>query len=528
MRRVALPLLLVTMALNPPLCAAPFTAAGTLDQELVSQVVGAALAFMAPRTLEPIPMPQLALWGLHGLAVLDPGFSVTLQGEGKGATLRLSTAGNQEVLVRPAPSPDDAAAWGEAVAAVMRAGWDVSEPARRAGRQALINGFFDELFSHLDPYSRYEPPQEAEAERQRRAGSGGVGMTLTARGGAFVVTEVAAGGPAAQAGIRPGDRIVAVDGEPTWGADVDAVAARLAGPERTLVELTLRARDGRIRTVTLERARVLPETVVLTRQEDLLVVRISSFSRNTGVRLAQELIRGLADPVPPRGVVIDLRDNRGGVLQQAVDAAALLQDSGIVAVTAGRDPEAAHVFIAKGRDLARFRPLVVLVDGDTASAAEIMAASLADQRRAVVVGSVTLGKGLVQTIEPLPDGGELLLSWSRVLAPLGWPIQGLGVLPQVCTSLGAAALDRELTALAHGQQPMASVLTGERSARAPLDPARVLELRAACPPTGRQDADLAAARFLIDTPEAYSAALLPQAAGMTVPQNLTPAAAVRN
>ena len=92
-----------------------------------------------------------------------------------------------------------------------------------------------------------------------------------------------------------------------------------------------------------------------------------------------------------------------------------------------------------------------MVDGRSASAAEILAAALADQGRAVVVGSSTLGKGLVQTIGPLPDGGELLVTWSRVLAPLGWPIQGLGVLPQVCTSLGVDSLMRQLAELAHGQ-----------------------------------------------------------------------------
>jgi carboxyl-terminal processing protease len=227
-------------------------------------------------------------------------------------------------------------------------------------------------------------------------------------------------------------------------------------------------------------------------------------------------------------VVLDLRDNRGGVLRQAVDAAALFQDKSLIAVTAGRDPAAAHVFLAPGNDLARFRPVVVLVDGDTASAAEIMAASLADQRRAVAVGSATLGKGLVQAVETLPDGGELFLSWSRVLAPFGWPLQDLGLLPQVCTSLGRAALDRQLAALAQGQQPMLAALERARAARAPLTPAAVQELRGPCPAAGQQDADLEAARFLIDTPEAYGAALLPRAAGMSLPQGLTAPSAVRN
>jgi carboxyl-terminal processing protease len=159
---------------------------------------------------------------------------------------------------------------------------------------------------------------------------------------------------------------------------------------------------------------------------------------------------------------------------------------------------------------------VVAVDGRTASAAEILAAALTDRGRAVAVGSTTLGKGLVQTIDPLPDGGELFVTWSRVLAPLGWPLQGLGVLPQVCTSLGEATLQRQLDALAEGTQPMQHEIDAARAARAPLSPTQVLAIRNACPAAEGRDADLATARVLIDNPAAYAAALLPplrQAAG---------------
>jgi len=133
---------------------------------------------------------------------------------------------------------------------------------------------------------------------------------------------------------------------------------------------------------------------------------------------------------------------------------------------------------------------------------------LSDQRRAVVVGSATLGKGLVQTILPLPNGGALSLTWSRVLAPLGWPLQALGVLPQVCTSLGEDALRHNLAELALGRQPMARPLTRSRTARAPMPPAEILEIRNACPASEGRDSDMAAAKFLIDTPMAYETALI--------------------
>ncbi len=514
-----------------------------------AQVAAAAMSFMAPRTLEALSMPQMAAWGLRGLTALDPRLTVEHSAEGRDAgtlSIRFDAAGAGRVLLkRPAPADDDSAGWGEAVAQIAQAGWEVSDQIRHAGTQGIIRSFFDELFNHMDPYSRYAPPGEAELDRVRRNGRAGVGITTVLRGGSFVVTALQAGGSAAQAGVRIGDRIQAVDGQSVQGADPGSVEALLAGPENTAVELTLRGRDGRSRTVLLDRLRVPPETVVARRNNDILVLAITGFSRSTGSRLAQELIRGVADP-RPHGVVLDLRGNRGGVLQQAVASAAMLQGVGVVAVTTGRAPEANHVFLADGRDLADDLPVVVLVDGNSASAAEILAASLADQRRAVVIGSATLGKGLVQTITSLPNGGELLVSWSRVLAPLGWPIQGLGVLPQVCTSLGTEALARQLAALGHGIQTMQPALIRHHQARAPLPPAEILEIRAACPAIatpmppapaagqgGGRDADFDAARHLIETPDAYATALLsvppvePQNPALPS-QGLTPDHRVRN
>ena len=213
------------------------------------------------------------------------------------------------------------------------------------------------------------------------------------------------------------------------------------------------------------------------------------------------------------GIVLDLRDNRGGLLRQAVTAADVFLPAGLVATTLGRDPDSMNVWHSTEGELAENVPVVILVDGRTASAAEILAASLADRGRAVVVGSATVGKGMVQTIDPLPDGGELFVTWSQTLAPLGWPIQGAGVLPQVCTSLGQDALNRQLALLSAGVQPMAKALRRARAARLPVPPAEVLEMRAPCPASEAKAADLETARLLIANPAAYAAALLPPMAG---------------
>jgi carboxyl-terminal processing protease len=154
--------------------------------------------------------------------------------------------------------------------------------------------------------------------------------------------------------------------------------------------------------------------------------------------------------------------------------------------------------------------LVVLVDGQTASAAEILAAALADNRRAVVVGSSTLGKGLVQAVTPLPDGGELFITWSRVLAPRSWPLQSLGVIPQVCTSLGPQQLSTQLNALKQGINLMAPTIAASRAGRAPMPIDQILAIRNACPADIGGDLDITAARFLMSSPAAYRAALVPQ------------------
>jgi len=148
-----------------------------------------------------------------------------------------------------------------------------------------------------------------------------------------------------------------------------------------------------------------------------------------------------------------------------------------------------------------------------------------------VVGSATLGKGLVQSIAPLPDGGELLVTWSRVLAPLGWPIQGLGVLPQVCTSVGDAALRHQLDHLSHGIQDMQRALARHRDARAPIPVSEILEIRNACPAAEGRDLDMFAARRLLHDAPAYAAALLgppPPAHGASAGRDLTAGTAMRN
>ncbi len=500
-------LVLISLFLVTPAVAAPAAAPG-FDASLSERVLAAALAFIEPRALDPVTLPELTVWGLRGLTALDPDLTT----QSRDGVVRLSIPG-RELFAAPLPAADSADQWARLAVTVAEAAWTVSPIVRQARTPGVIQSFLDELFNHLDPYSRYIPPAQAIEEATRQRGAAGAGLTLVRKGQVILVRAVVPEGPGANAGIRPGDIVMAVDGQPTRKADAPTVSSWIAGPEGTEVSIEVVTPSGRRRTVSLVRARVPPETVFSARSAALLVLRITVFADRTALRLAQAMTTALTVRHPPEGIVLDLRGNRGGLLAEAVGAADALLPAGVVAFTQGRDPAADRIWRSEPGELGENLPVVVMVDGRTASAAEVLAAALADRGRAVVVGSSTLGKGLVQTTDVLPDGGELFVTWSRVLAPLGWPIQGLGVLPQICTSRGRAALLGQLAALALGEQPMAGAIARARYARAPVPAAEVIAIRNVCPAAEGSEADLATARELVADPATYAAALLPPMRG---------------
>ncbi len=488
------------------LLAAPAHADPAFDTRLATDVYAAGLGFIPPRALDPVSVPDLALWGLRGLTALDPELMVERAGG-----LRLLAPGRSPFDF-PLPDTTAPAAWAGLAAALSEAGWAASPSVRRAGTPGVIQAFFDAMLPHLDPYSRYIAPAEAAEEEERRVGEAGVGLVLSEDPQGIVVAHAISDSPASRAGVHDGDRLLAVDGRATFAATPAEVGAWLAGPEGSEVNLEVSGGHGAHR-ITLKRAETPEENVFAARTDAALVVRLASFTDRTAERLASVLETDLEGSRPAYGIVLDLRGNRGGLMRQAVAAAGVLLPEGVVATTQGRDPAANRVWWSTQGRAAAGRPLVVMVDAQTASAAEILAAALADRGRGVVVGSSTQGKGLVQTITRLPDGSELALSWSRVLAPRGWPIQGLGVLPQVCTSLGQPAVRRQLDALASGVQPMSPILARARGARIPVPPAEIAAIRNACPPAAGTALDLEAASRMITDPGAYAVALLPVSAG---------------
>ncbi|MDQ3669488.1 MAG: S41 family peptidase [Actinomycetota bacterium] len=298
---------------------------------------------------------------------------------------------------------------------------------------ALKQPTIDRILASLDdPYTDYLTPEEYDLLKARTARSySGVGLTVgRARGG--LVVKAALQGPARQAGIRPGDLIVSIDGRRVRALPFQRSLELIKGKEGTVVRLMVRRpREGTLSFAVKRREIELPSLRARTidaGRVEIAYVRLLSFRVNAGERLEQRataLVKAGAD-----GILLDLRDNSGGLLAQAVRSVSLFVDKGVVCVTEGRR-HGRHVYDVTGKAQLPRIPLVVLVDRDSASAAEIVAAALGDHDRAVVVGEPTYGKAFVQSVRPLSNGAALKLTTAVFLTPSGRNLTGRGLAPDV-------------------------------------------------------------------------------------------------
>jgi carboxyl-terminal processing protease len=341
----------------------------------------------------------------------------------------LLAASPPAVTVKPVSSqltPFESAQLAEVIERVQRDYVDdVAHP-------ALVDDALRGIVSGLDPYSSYLDAEEYADLRVSTAGTyAGIGIEVSTADRALRVVRPFRDSPAAAAGIRSGDLIAAIDGEPV-GTDLDGAMARMRGPRGSTVKLAV-LRAGQLLPLEfkVERAQVDVHSVVVTRLESgYLYARISAFSDTTATDFAGNLARARRDfPEKPRGLVLDLRNNPGGVLESAVDVADQLLESGLIVTADGRTPAARFSMRATPGDVLPGVPVVVLVNGSTASAAEILAGALQDHRRGVLLGRRTFGKGFVQTVMPLAQGRAIKLTTSRYFTPSGRSIQGSGIEP---------------------------------------------------------------------------------------------------
>ena len=439
--------------------------------------------------IEPVSTRRVALAGIARLSRIDDKLGVSDTGAGAaGEGFGLNYDGHS-IAYYSMPADGNNRDWGSLVASLTAAARQASPRLAGLSEDVVQKAVFDGMTGSLDHYSRYATPKTARNQRAERDGYSGIGLTLEPVGNSFHVALLCPRGPAEQAGIRPGDELLAVDGVPTAGRPQDEVMDELRGPVGSAVAISTRqAGAARPRDMTLQRAFVTLPTVTMTRDGNIAVFRIASFNQATTQRLTEELAKAQRDAGGHlAGIVLDLRGDPGGLLDQAVSLADLFLKQGPIASTTGRHPASRQAFAASGKAVAPDLPIAVLVNGGSASAAEIVAAALQDHGRAVVIGSSSYGKGTVQTVLHLPNDGELILTWARLLTPSGRVLQGNGIVPTVCTS-----------DLAENETSVQSALQRVGAARS----------RQACPgrPT-KPTIDVKVAERLLADPRLYSQAL---------------------
>ena len=298
--------------------------------------------------------------------------------------------------------------------------------------EAAING----MLTSLDPHSSYLSPEDAAAMRvQTRGEFGGLGIEVTQEEGFVKVVSPIDGTPADEAGMEAGDFITHVDGESVLGLTLDKAVDLMRGPVGSEIIITV-VREGEPEPFDVSIIRdTIKLTAVRVRTEGKTVVlRLTTFNDQTtpnlkaGMKKQIEAAGGI-DNV--NGFVLDLRNNPGGLLTQAIRVSDAFLESGEIVSTRGRNPEDGERFNATPGDLAQGKPIVVLINGGSASASEIVAGALKDHRRAIVVGTKSFGKGSVQTVMPLRGDGAMRLTTARYYTPSGRSIQALGVSPDI-------------------------------------------------------------------------------------------------
>jgi carboxyl-terminal processing protease len=300
----------------------------------------------------------------------------------------------------------------------------------------LIEAAIDGMLTSLDPHSSYLSPKDAAKMREQTRGEfGGLGIEVTQEEGFVKVVSPIDGTPADEAGIEAGDFITHVDGESLLGLVLDEAVDLMRGPVGSEIVITV-VREGEVEPFDVTIVRDTIElTVVRSRTEgDTVVLRLSTFNDQTYPKMAEQLAEkveaaGGMDKI--NGFVIDLRNNPGGLLTQAIKVSDAFLNEGEIVSTRGREAADGDRINAQVGDLAEGKPIVVLINGGSASASEIVAGALQDHRRAIVIGTKSFGKGSVQTVMPLRSEGAMRLTTARYYTPSGRSIQSLGVSPDI-------------------------------------------------------------------------------------------------
>ena len=301
--------------------------------------------------------------------------------------------------------------------------------------EQLIETAINGMLTALDPHSSYLNRKSfQDMQVQTRGEFGGLGIEVTMENGLIKVVSPIDDTPAFRAGLQPGDLITHLDGEAISGMSLADAVEKMRGPVGSDIKVTIRRGEASEPfDVAITRDTIKIQSVRYRQEGDVGYIRVTTFNEQTqtGLERAVERLQKEIGSDKLTGYVLDLRNNPGGLLDQAISVSDTFLDKGEIVSTRGRKPEDGQRYNAKSGDLAKGKPMVVLINGGSASASEIVAGALQDHHRAIVLGTQSFGKGSVQTIIPLPGHGAMRLTTARYYTPSGRSIQALGISPDI-------------------------------------------------------------------------------------------------
>jgi carboxyl-terminal processing protease len=322
--------------------------------------------------------------------------------------------------------------------------------------EKLIESAINGMLTSLDPHSSYLSPKDFEDMQVQTKGEfGGLGIEVTMEDGVIKVVSPIDDTPAARAGVLPGDIITHLDGEPVLGLTLAEAVDKMRGPANTEIKLTIRRGNKEPFDVVVKRDVIRVDSVRSRPLDDIGYVRVTSFTEQTDQGLKKAVDKLKSDMGSGmKGLILDLRNNPGGLLDQAIAVSDDFLDKGEIVSTRGRNADDVQRTNARPGDIAEGLPIVLLINGGSASASEIVAGALQDHRRAILLGTRSFGKGSVQTIIPLPGHGAMRLTTARYYTPSGRSIQAKGIEPDIVVE------PAKIEKLAQGELPHEADLRG--------------------------------------------------------------------
>ena len=424
---------------------------GNLQAELAINTFSTGFSQISQRYINKISVAELAINGLQGLEAIDP----TIQIHKNSKTVSIESSIIQK-RIYSTPASTDAHGWAKLTLNAIKDGKKDSEAFKKAKMAHLYEVIFDGSLSALDTFSRYVDAIGAKKNREKRSGFGGIGVRFKQNKKGIVITKVYDETPAYRAGLKSQDIITHVGNRSLVGAKHRHVIKLLRGKIGTFVDLrvirpvinTSKEVDFSSLNFSLKRGQIILPTTNISQKNGILYAQVNRFNSHTAKNLAKTLKLGLKKTKinsrqKTKGIILDLRGNPGGLLKQAIKVSNLFLINGRIISTRGRHPSSNNDYEAYGKDLTEGLPIIIIVNGKTASSAEILAAALQDHGRAVVIGSASFGKGTIQTVIKLPNNGEIAITWSRFQTPSGYFLDKLGVPPTICVTGSEASIANE-------------------------------------------------------------------------------------